>query len=200
MPIVDGLSSTKMIRSFEKLNPSRLKSISTATNGRIPIFAVSASLIEEETELYVRAGFDGWILKPIPFPRLLELMQGIVDQSARDRALYRAGGDWERGGWFHSRPRKATEADRKFPEKNIINVEVENKVSDRLGTTNHSPTKSSIVGNAIISGSETVRRSKSAGQKDGKKGREDVEVTGEEFQQREGEEAQLAGAGSQQIP
>ena len=130
MPIVDGLSSTKMIRSFEKLNPSRLKSISKVTNERIPIFAVSASLIEEETEVYVGVGFDGWVLKPILFPRLFELMQGIVDQSVRDRALYKAGGNWEKGGWFHSGPRKATEADTKPSEKHIADAELENKVSE----------------------------------------------------------------------
>lgn len=166
MPIVDGLSSTKMIRSFEKLNPSRLKSVSTTTNGRVPIFAVSASLIEEESELYITAGFDGWVLKPVLFSRLFELMQGIVDQSARDRALYKAGGDWGKGGWFHSRPRKASEADTKFPEKNIANVKVKDKFSNTLGSSSHSRSKSNIVGDGIIDQSKTVRRSKSAMQED----------------------------------
>ena len=112
MPIVDGLSSTKMIRSFEKVNPSRL-SANAVSNGRAPIFAVSASLVEKEKEVYVGVGFDGWVLKPILFPRLLELMTGIVDETLRDQALYKPGGDWEKGGWFHSRPRKAMEADTK---------------------------------------------------------------------------------------
>lgn len=133
MPIVDGLSSTKMIRSFEKLNPSRL-SASAYSNGRVPIFAVSASLVEKERENYVTVGFDGWVLKPILFARLFELMEGIVDKSLRDQALYRPGGDWEKGGWFHSRPRKALEADTKPSKGYVADAEVENKDLDRVNT------------------------------------------------------------------
>lgn len=99
MPIVDGLTSTKMIRSFEKTNPSHVLSQRASFNGRIPIIAVSASLIEKELQTYINAGFDGWILKPISFPRLAEIMEGIVDRDVRQRNLYRPG-NWERGGWF----------------------------------------------------------------------------------------------------
>jgi CheY-like chemotaxis protein len=69
MPIVDGLTSTKMIRSFEKSHPSHLLSKRAARNGRVPIIAVSASLLEKERQTYIDAGFDGWILKPISFDR-----------------------------------------------------------------------------------------------------------------------------------
>lgn len=99
MPIVDGLTSTKMIRSFEKSHPTHLLSKRAARNGRIPIIAVSASLLEKERQVYIDAGFDGWILKPISFDRLKHIMLGIVDASARKEDLYRIGG-WERGGWF----------------------------------------------------------------------------------------------------
>ncbi|KAF2772332.1 phytochrome-like histidine kinase PHY1p [Teratosphaeria nubilosa] len=99
MPIVDGLTSTKMIRSFEKSHPSHLLSTRASLNGRVPIIAVSASLQEKDRQSYVQAGFDGWILKPISFNRLSEIMTGIVDPGVRKDNIYKHGG-WEHGGWF----------------------------------------------------------------------------------------------------
>jgi CheY-like chemotaxis protein len=99
MPIVDGLTSTKMIRSHEKDTPSHKLSARASLNHRVPIIAVSASLIEKERQTYIDAGFDAWILKPISFPRLNELMMGIVDAEVRKVALYTPG-EWEKGGWF----------------------------------------------------------------------------------------------------
>ncbi len=99
MPIADGLSSTKMIRAFEESHPAVSRGDRTFVDGRVPIIAVSASLVERDMKTYVDAGFDGWILKPISFPRLNELLNGIVDQAARTKALYRPG-EWEKGGWF----------------------------------------------------------------------------------------------------
>tara|TARA_R110002003_G_scaffold62_2_gene5572 strand:+ start:33868 stop:34293 length:426 start_codon:yes stop_codon:yes gene_type:complete len=66
----------------------------------VPIIAVSASLIEKDRQRYIDAGFDAWILKPIPFDRLNTLMEAIVDTSTRTDCLYQPG-SWERGGWFH---------------------------------------------------------------------------------------------------
>ena len=99
MPIVDGLTSTKMIRSYEKTNTSNVLSTRAAMNGRLPIFAVSASLIEKERQTYIDAGFDGWILKPIDFKRLSVLLNGIVEEDTRQACLYQQG-KWEVGGWF----------------------------------------------------------------------------------------------------
>jgi CheY-like chemotaxis protein len=99
MPIVDGLASTKLIRSFESTHSSDHLSSRASLNGRVPIIAVSASLVEKERETYMNAGFDGWILKPISFSRLSELMHGIVGETTREQALY-APGQWEKGGWF----------------------------------------------------------------------------------------------------
>lgn len=110
MPIVDGLTATKMIRSFEKSHPTHLLSSRASLNGRVPIIAVSASLIERERQNYIDAGFDGWILKPIPFVRLSEIMSGIVDKDARKKNLYRAGA-WEQGGWFEQSQRDVFAAD-----------------------------------------------------------------------------------------
>ncbi|MCJ1420952.1 Light-sensor Protein kinase [Xylographa parallela] len=99
MPIVDGLTSTKMIRSYEKSHPTDSLSRRATLNGRVPIFAVSASLIEKERQAYVNGGFDGWILKPIDFKRLSILLLGIVQASTRESCLYKPG-EWEKGGWF----------------------------------------------------------------------------------------------------
>ncbi len=89
-----------MIRSFEKTNStSKTLSARATRNGRIPIFAVSASLVEREREKYIEAGFDGWILKPVDFKQVKLLMTGIEDASVRDSCVYQPG-KWEQGGWF----------------------------------------------------------------------------------------------------
>ena len=116
MPIVDGFSSTKMIRSFEKTSSNCLSS-RASLNGRIPIFAVSASLVERELEKYVETGFDGWILKPIDFKRTELLLKGIVDESVRERCVYQPG-KWEQGGWFSKREKQVPDTDtRPTPER-----------------------------------------------------------------------------------
>ncbi|KAI1814241.1 hsp90-like protein [Poronia punctata] len=102
MPIVDGLSSTKLIRAFEKSSDGLGLSTLARRHGHIPIFAVSASLVEKERSIYVEAGFDGWILKPIDFKRLNVLLEGITNDSVREQCLYQPG-QWERGGWFGRR-------------------------------------------------------------------------------------------------
>ncbi|KAK0617072.1 hypothetical protein B0T14DRAFT_568619 [Immersiella caudata] len=102
MPIVDGLTSTKMIRMHEQTESHAGLSLIANSHGHIPVIAVSASLIEREKDTYVNAGFDGWILKPIDFKRLETLLQGIVDDGVRNDCLYFAG-EWERGGWFAHR-------------------------------------------------------------------------------------------------
>lgn len=105
MPIVDGLTSTKLIRACEKSGDCPGLSPLGLLNGHIPIFAVSASLVEKDKSVYTDAGFDGWILKPIDYKRLNVLLDGIADDDVREKCLYQPG-EWERGGWF---ARRATE-------------------------------------------------------------------------------------------
>ncbi|ORY62609.1 uncharacterized protein BCR38DRAFT_346251 [Pseudomassariella vexata] len=104
MPIVDGLASTKMIRALEKSDKHVGLSPLASRHGRVPIFAVSASLLEREKSIYVNAGFDGWILKPVDFKRLHTLLTGIFEDETRNSCLY-VQGHWERGGWFERRTR-----------------------------------------------------------------------------------------------
>ncbi|OAL52466.1 hypothetical protein IQ07DRAFT_372791 [Pyrenochaeta sp. DS3sAY3a] len=113
MPIVDGLTSTKMIRSFEKTH-SGIYSPRAALCGRVPIIAVSASLIERNVNDYTHAGFDAWILKPISFDRLNKLLAAIIDDKVRQECLYQPG-QWEKGGWFHLGQKKSEDVSTKSP-------------------------------------------------------------------------------------
>jgi DNA-binding response OmpR family regulator len=101
MPIMDGHTSTKEIRSFESsaCSNSSSQGDSLPSKGRVPIIAVSATLVERERDFYIDVGFDGWILKPIPFDRLRHIMSGVADPVARKEDLYKSG-CWEKAGWF----------------------------------------------------------------------------------------------------
>ncbi|GIK07723.1 light-sensor protein kinase [Aspergillus viridinutans] len=98
MPIVDGIESTRMIRQFERGFEIPL-SDKASKNGRVPVFAVSASLLEKDAQLYIEAGFDGWIMEPINFNWLGVLFDGLQNHDIRNAATYQPG-HWELGGWF----------------------------------------------------------------------------------------------------
>ncbi|KZP05210.1 Fph type histidine kinase [Athelia psychrophila] len=105
MPIMNGNDATVGIRKLEQdspppsNHPTRHRA-SQELNGRIPIFAVSASLYERNLDYMIGLGMDGWILKPISFKRLDVILRGITDASQRDRDVYHPGCSWELGGWF----------------------------------------------------------------------------------------------------
>ena len=94
MPLVDGALSTRMIRNHEKQLEELRK-----MRPRVPIIAVSASLLEENRYDYIESGFDAWILKPIDFTRLEFMLQGVKTRYYRREALYMPG-IWAKGGWF----------------------------------------------------------------------------------------------------
>jgi CheY-like chemotaxis protein len=105
MPLLDGVSATIQIREDERRRTPRssiLPRSHTRNHNRVPIFAVSASLPETRLEEIQHAQFDGWILKPINFRRVNELMGGIWDYHLRQRDLYSPSTkkNWERGGWL----------------------------------------------------------------------------------------------------
>ncbi|KAF4154839.1 hypothetical protein CNMCM6069_008809 [Aspergillus lentulus] len=99
MPIVDGMGSTKMIREYEQLEATSTSVPATCRPQRIPIFAVSASLMEKDRQTYIDAGFDGWIMKPVDFRRVAHLLDGVYKEEVREDSLYKPG-MWEKGGWF----------------------------------------------------------------------------------------------------
>lgn len=106
MPILDGVSATKRIREDERQRSPVLTTppgTHARNHNRVPIFAVSASLPESRADEIISAQFDGWILKPINFRRVNELIGGIWDYDQRKRELYapdRTKKHWERGGWL----------------------------------------------------------------------------------------------------
>ena len=99
MPICDGYTATRRIREVEQ----KLGDIKTtrhpASGQTVPIFAVSASLHEHQKPQLVECGFSGFILKPVDFARLAELMRGTLDDEARSKNQYQPG-RWEKGGWL----------------------------------------------------------------------------------------------------
>ncbi|CEL10228.1 Putative Phytochrome [Aspergillus calidoustus] len=94
MPILDGMDSTRRIRQHEEQSES-----GGGTSLHVPIFAVSASLLEKDAQMYMDTGFDGWIMKPVNFDRLNTLFSGIREEPIRNGAVYEPG-QWEKGGWF----------------------------------------------------------------------------------------------------
>ncbi|PFH53382.1 hypothetical protein AMATHDRAFT_45648 [Amanita thiersii Skay4041] len=107
MPLLNGFETTQRIRDFEKNQlfaqmpqPPQLQRPSHALNGRIPIFAVSASLVEKQREELIEHGMDGWIVKPIDFTRLKFLLLGVTNPLQRQKDMYRPGYNWEQGGWL----------------------------------------------------------------------------------------------------
>lgn len=104
MPIVDGMSATKMIRDFEQSSSENIVADKATTpSNRVPIFAVSASLVEKDAQKYIDTGFDGYIMKPIDFKRVNSLFSSL--QREQDRAaLTYVPGNWENGGWLPKPP------------------------------------------------------------------------------------------------
>ncbi|PBK97922.1 hypothetical protein ARMGADRAFT_1162720 [Armillaria gallica] len=100
MPILNGFEATEQIRAVEAKSPASALRLSHRLNGRIPIFAVSASLFEQQRDKLSKCGMDGWILKPIDFKRLGVILSGVTDVGQRQRDLYRPGCNWESGGWL----------------------------------------------------------------------------------------------------
>ena len=64
MPIMDGRTAAKEIRKLEKRTPQPDNINPLRVDGRIPIFAVSASLYESDRTNMAET-FDGWMLKPL---------------------------------------------------------------------------------------------------------------------------------------
>lgn len=102
MPIMDGGTSATRIREFESTLKQPIPG-RDSTHGRVPIFAVSASLVEERWMEYLNLGFDGWVLKPIDFRRLQTLFEGAKAPGIRRETKY-IPGQWEQGGWFLESP------------------------------------------------------------------------------------------------
>lgn len=104
MPLLNGYEATERIRALEEETKDPSRRFSHVLNGRLPIFAVSASLREDQREDMYNLGIDGWILKPIDFKRLRIILKGVTDRAQREKDVYKSGCNWEVGGWL-TRPR-----------------------------------------------------------------------------------------------
>jgi len=65
MPLMDGLTATTQIRTWEHEGK---------TSGHIPIIAVSANARQEQRDLAIKAGMDDCVAKPF---RIAELVPKI---------------------------------------------------------------------------------------------------------------------------
>ncbi|KAF7956144.1 hypothetical protein EAE96_005064 [Botrytis aclada] len=102
MPILNGFSSTALIRS--SLTSTSPLSPRAKIYGRLPIIAVSASLEESKRDEYIDRGFDGWILKPIDFRMLEEILASVEEEGRREGLVYGSVGvKWRKGGWLRLR-------------------------------------------------------------------------------------------------
>ncbi|KAG8958090.1 Light-sensor Protein kinase [Tulasnella sp. 419] len=101
MPIMNGFEATGAIRHFEAstLPPHFLPA--HELNGRIPIFAVTASLESTQRDDLYDLGIDGWILKPINWSRVSDILVGVTDIERRRKDMYTPEKKWENGGWLH---------------------------------------------------------------------------------------------------
>ena len=72
MPEMDGLESTRQIRSFEQHN----------ARTPIPIIALTASILREDNDRCFEAGMDCFVTKPIDFNELLSTMEKMVPQGS----------------------------------------------------------------------------------------------------------------------
>lgn len=118
MPILDGFGATKGIRAIEKAGTKQgqLPRRSIALVGRIPIFAVSASLTEDQRDYMIRLGMDGWILKPIEFKRMAVLLGGITNLKLREENAYYVSCNWEHGGWLEAPKNRGIGTEELSPE------------------------------------------------------------------------------------
>lgn len=113
---MDGGAATALIRKIEMSRQHPCQSaqlrddMPRRAKSRIPIFAISASLMENKRTEYMETGFDGWLLKPVDFKRLQVLIQGIEDEELRSQETYTPG-RWEIGGWFIREPVASSDGD-----------------------------------------------------------------------------------------
>jgi CheY-like chemotaxis protein len=98
MPLMNGFEAAEGIRALEAKTPAPAGIDPVRVDGRMPIFALSASLYEDD-RVHLGTHFDGWLLKPLQFNRLRSLLAALLDGEKRAAELYQPG-QWERGGYF----------------------------------------------------------------------------------------------------
>ena len=104
MPICNGQEACIRIRKLEhkwsKTGEQANRPAAQILNGRVPILAVSATLVPQMRQEMVDIGMDGWLLKPIDFARLSALLKGLLHPEDRVANHWKSGYVWEKGGWL----------------------------------------------------------------------------------------------------
>ena len=77
MPVMDGLTATKMIRESEARNPGRR---------RLPIMALTAYAMRGDRERCLAAGMDEYLTKPVKPSELSAALTRLLDTSAPQQA------------------------------------------------------------------------------------------------------------------
>src|SRR5439155_3596594 len=77
MPVMDGLTATKMIRESEARNPGRR---------RLPIMALTAYAMRGDRERCLAAGMDEYLTKPVKPAELSAALTRLLDTSAPQQA------------------------------------------------------------------------------------------------------------------
>ena len=67
MPIMDGYKATRMIRQLK------------GEKSRIPIFAMTANVLEEDKRMALAAGMNGHIAKPIDIDKLMDALFSVME-------------------------------------------------------------------------------------------------------------------------
>ena len=69
MPIMNGYEATQRIRM-----------LSDAKKADIPIIAMTANAFEEDRRAAISAGMDGYIAKPIDIPKLMQVIEDVIEK------------------------------------------------------------------------------------------------------------------------
>ena len=69
MPIMDGFTATQKIREWEQINPSVQ---------RLPIIALTASVLDQDIEKCYESGMDDYLAKPFEKHVLIEKIKQVT--------------------------------------------------------------------------------------------------------------------------
>lgn len=100
MPILNGLEATQQVRQLEATQLAKTDRLAHSLNGgRIPHLrhVGFTGTVERQREELEQVGIDGWMLKPIDFGRLYNILRGVTDPvllcKANDEYRWRQLGD-----------------------------------------------------------------------------------------------------------
>ena len=84
MPVMDGYSMSRAIRRRECANAS----------ARVPIIALTGNLVDDDPQRCREAGMDAWLLKPLTFDQLREVLALWLPGPPVTAPVYRLSARW----------------------------------------------------------------------------------------------------------